>query len=397
MKTKKVNRRDFFRLSATAGAGALIIPGATAETLSKSSVFQEELKIPTRILGKTGLEIPILSMGVMRADNPNVVRAAYNSGLTHFDTAHGYQNGRNEEMLGDFFKDKSRDSFTIATKGKFDYPLKDSFEEDFTALLDLSLSRLQMDYVEIFYTHALDKPEEVADERILNLLKKFKADGKIKHIGFSTHAHKPELIDAAIQTGIYEVILLSYNFKLNNLKETNEAIERGVKAGIGFVAMKTMTGGVEDAEGKKKINAQACLRWAWQNKNITTAIPGFTNYDEFDACLAAAQNPVITAEDKEYLAALCNQEMLFCQQCGKCKDECAEHLPIPDLMRAYMYAYGYKNASLSKETLLELKLPEKTCATCGKSCKVECSSGFDVAQKIAAIMPVMGVADELLT
>ena len=397
MKTKNVNRRDFFRLSATAGAGMLVIPGTTANVLSKSSVSQEEAKIQTRVLGKTGLEIPILSMGVMRADNPNVVRAAYNSGLTHFDTANGYQNGRNEEMLGNFFKDKPRSSFTIATKGKFDYPLTESFEKDFTALLDLSLKRLQMDYVEIFYAHAYDKSEEVTDERVIKLLKQFKADGKARHIGFSTHAHKPELIDAAIQAGIYEVILLSYNFKLNNLKETEEAIERGVKAGIGFVAMKTMTGGVEDAEGKKKINAQACLKWAWQNKNITTAIPGFTNYDEFDACLAAAHNPVISSEEKEYLAMLCNQEMLFCQRCGKCKEACVEHLPIPDLMRAYMYAYGYKNANLSKETLLELNLPDKTCATCDNKCKVQCSSGFDVARKIAAIKPIMQVPNEFLT
>lgn len=397
MKTKKVNRRDFFRLSATAGAGALIFPNATAATFSNSSILQDDVKIPVRTLGKTGMKIPILSMGVMRADNPNVVRAAYNSGLTHFDTAHGYQNGRNEEMLGSFFKDKPRDSFTIATKGKFDYPLKDSFEKDYTELLDLSLKRLQMDYVEIFYTHALDKPEEITNERVLNLLKKFKADGKIRHIGFSTHAHKPELIDEAINTGVYEVILLSYNFKLDNLKETNEAIERGAKAGVGFVAMKTMTGGVEDAEGKKKINAQACLKWAWQNEHITMAIPGFTNYDEFEECLSAAQHPTITVEEKEYLAALCNQEMLFCQQCGKCTTACVEHLPIPDMMRAYMYAYGYKNANLSKETLLELNLPENTCASCGKSCRVQCSSGFDVARKIASIKPIMQIPNEFLT
>ena len=215
MKNKDFNRRDFLRLSA-AGAGVVLASGATARTMSSMAAGQDS-PFPMRPLGKTGMVLPILSMGVMRADNPNVVRAAYNSGITHFDTAHGYQNGRNEEMLGNFFKDKPRNSFTIATKGKFDYPLKDSFEKDYTALLDLSLKRLQMDYVEIFYTHALDSRQSVDDitnERIVNLLKKFKADGKIKHIGLSTHAMKPEQIDAAIQTGIYEVILLSYNFKM---------------------------------------------------------------------------------------------------------------------------------------------------------------------------------------
>jgi predicted aldo/keto reductase-like oxidoreductase len=146
MKNKNVNRRDFLRLSAAASAGAMIAPTTVASTM-RTKTIGEANKFPLRTLGRTGLQIPILSMGVMRADNPNVVRAAYNSGITHFDTAHGYQNGRNEEMLGNFFKDKPRNSFTIATKGKFQYPLKDSFEKDFTALLDLSLKRLQMDYV----------------------------------------------------------------------------------------------------------------------------------------------------------------------------------------------------------------------------------------------------------
>jgi predicted aldo/keto reductase-like oxidoreductase len=373
------------------------MPEVAASTLAINPADSNASAYPVRTLGRTGLQLPILSMGVMRADNPNVVRAAYNAGITFFDTAHGYQNGQNEVMLGNFFKDKPRDSFQIATKGKFDYPLKDTFEKDFTALLDLSLKRLQMDHVEIFYTHALDKVELVTDERVIALLKKFKADGKIRHIGFSTHALNPALIDAAVETGVYDVILLSYNFKLHNLKETDEAIARGVKAGVGFVAMKTMTGAVEDAEGKRKIDSQACLKWAWQNENITTVIPGFSNFDELDECLAAVKTPVLTEKEKQYLAMLSTQEMLFCQQCGKCRDMCVEHLPIPDMMRAYMYAYGYRNASLSKETLLELNLPEKTCSNCGKDCKVKCTSGFNVARKIAAVTPVLRVPDALLS
>ena len=71
----------------------------------------------------------------------------------------------------------------------------------------------------------------------------------------------------------------------------------------------------------------------WKNEHITTAIPGFSNYDELDECLVAARSPELTAGDQEYLATLCGQEMLYCQQCGKCRAQCPEHLPIPDIMR----------------------------------------------------------------
>ncbi|OAV75309.1 putative aldo-keto reductase [Bacteroidales bacterium Barb7] len=395
MDKNSVNRRSFLRISATAGAGALLIPGAAASGLNKA-VETQKTTFPTRTLGRTGIELPVLSMGVMRADNPNVVRAAYNAGITHFDTAHGYQNGRNEEMLGNFFQDKPRDSFYIATKGKFEYPLRDTFEADYTALLDLSLSRLKMDYVDWFYTHALDSVEQITDERVIAQLKKFKAEGKIRHLGISTHALKPELIDAAVDAGVYDVVLLSYNFKLNNLKETDEAIARGVKAGVGFVAMKSMTGAREDAEGKKKVNSTACLKWVWQNENIATTIPGFSSFDELDECLAAVSDLKLTPDENEYLANLRNQEMLFCQRCGECEKQCKEHLPIPELMRAYMYAYGYRQSSLSHETMAELSLPQEMCKSC-TNCSVKCTSGFDVARKIAAIAPVRNVPVELLT
>lgn len=395
MENKKVNRRSFLRISAAAGAGALLVPNAKASTPNKNEIKGKN-SFPMRTLGRTGIQLPLLSMGVMRADNPNVVRAAYNAGMIHFDTAHGYQRGRNEEMLGNFFKDKPRDSFYIATKVKPNWPLADDFEEEYTGRFNLSLSRLQMDYIDWFYVHDLNEVDQVKNERLINLIKKYKQEGKTRFLGFSMHSQKPELIDAAVEAGIYDVILLSYNFKLTNLKETEEAMARAAKAGIGFVAMKTMTGGTEDADGKKKVNAQACLKWAWQNENITTAIPGFSNFDELDECLAAIENTTLTTDDKEYLASLCSQEGLYCQQCGQCRSQCPEHLPIPDMMRAYMYAYGYKHAQLSKETLAELDIPENICDNC-TSCKVKCTSGFDVARKITAIAPVRNMPEEFLS
>lgn len=390
----KMNRRKFLGMSALAG-GALLVPSACSSTATATREIKEEGKIPTRLLGKTGLRIPILSMGVMRADNPAVVRAAYNSGLTHFDTAHGYQNGRNEEMLGAFFKDKDRSSFTIATKAKPRLNA-DSFEKDFEEQLNISLNRLQMDYVDIFYAHGLGDLESISNARLIAQLKKFKADGKIKHIGFSTHAQNWRQIDEAIKTGIYEVILLNYNFKMNDLDEWTAALERGTKAGIGFVAMKTMVGGAEDAAGEKQIDGAACLRWVWQNPNITTAIPGFTRFDLLDNCLEAALQPELGDADRSYLASLCDQEMLYCKSCGQCVGQCRKSLPIPDIMRAYMYNTGYHYPSMAKETLLELALTGEECSDCS-GCTVQCPSGFNIAEKISTITPIMNVPNHFLT
>ena len=401
MENNAINRRKFLRISAAAGVGATFMNeriNASAVSMSANSVLQEKVEIPVRTLGRTGLQIPVLSMGVMKADNPSVLRAAYNSGIKHFDTAHGYQNGKNEEMVGNFFSDKPRDSFTVATKVKFDYPLKDDFEKNLMEMVDISLKRLKMEYVDIFYIHAIRGLEELSDERVIAAIKKIKESGKARFLGFSTHSSMPEQLDAAVKLGIYDVVLLSYNFKLKNLAETNAAVERAAKAGIGLVAMKTLVGGVEDAEGKKEIDAKACIKWVWQNKNFTTAIPGLTSFDHLDDCIAAVKSPGLSDGEKKYLAFLCNSDMMFCQQCGKCTAQCPEKLPIPDTMRAYMYTYGYKFAKLSKETLAELRLPDDICSGCTDGCKVsDCPSGFNVGEKIAAIKPVMNIPDVFLT
>ena len=396
---KNLNRRNFLRMTAIAGAGAAFLPTNSVASNSTPVVFKkQEDEIPERILGRTGLKMPILSMGVMRADNPSVLRAAYNSGIKHFDTAHGYQNGKNEEMVGSVLADKPRDSFTVATKIKYDSPLKDDFETKLEEMTDISLKRLKMDFVDIFYLHAIPNIEDVTNERVIAALKKIKESGKARFLGFSTHANKPEQLDAAIKAGIYDVILLSYNFKMNNLDILTPAIQRASEAGIGLVIMKSMAGAVEGADGSKKVNGQACLKWVWSNKYITTNIPGFTNFEQLDDCLEAVKSPVINEEEKKYLASLCeNHDSIFCQQCGKCLEQCPENLPIPDMMRAYMYTYGYKHAQLSKETLAELRLPEKICSGCENGCIVNCPSGFNVGEKIATIKPVMNIPDVFLT
>ena len=395
---KNLNRRNFLRMTAVTGAGAAFLPINVVAGYSTPEVFKkQEDEIPVRTLGRTGLQIPVLSMGVMRADNPSVLRAAYNAGIRHFDTANGYQNGRNEEMVGTFFADKPRDSFTVATKVGLDYPLQDDSEKNFMNSIDVSLKRLKMDYVDIFYIHGPRGVDEITDPQYIAILKKVKDSGKARFVGFSTHASRPEQLDAAVKAGIYDVILLSYNFKLQNLAETNAAVERAAKAGIGLVAMKTFVGGVEDANGNRKIDAKACLKWVWTNKNITTAIPGLTSYDQLDDCIAALQSPELSDDEKQYLASLRNSEMMFCQQCGSCVEQCPERLPIPDIMRAYMYTYGYKFPQLSKETLAELSLPDDPCSNCTNGCEVkECPSGFNVGAKIAAIKPVMNVPDVFL-
>lgn len=383
---KNMDRRHFLRCTAAGSAGLLFPLSLLGKQRNSTLLDSNEADMEVRVLGNTGIKLPILSMGVMRADNPNLVKAALRSGIVHFDTANGYQSGNNEQMLGKVFKDVPRSSFVLATK------VKPSFGDNVAGLFlekfNESMARLGLEYVDILYLHALSKEEEVLNEPLLNVLKELKEKGVIKHAGVSTHSNEPAVIDAVVKSKFLEVVLTSYNFRQKNVDDVKASIARAASAGIGVVAMKTMA-------GAKDVNIPAALKWALQDKNVTTAIPGFTNFDEMDVCLNAAVDINYTSDEKAFLAQADAIPTLYCQQCKQCESQCLQHLPIPDLMRAYMYNYGYHHAALAKETIAELQLPANPCASCSV-CKVHCVSGFAVAEKVKDIARIAAVPGEFL-
>jgi len=387
--SNQVNRRNFLKLSVAAGA-AFTLP--CTDTHAKESVINAK-KLPQRTLGKrTGIKVPILSMGVMNADNPSVVRAAYNAGITHFDTANGYQNGRNEEMLGEFFVDKPRDSFILATKVG-ERP-SDEAAGRFLEKFETSMKRLKMSYVDILYVHS-PTAENVSYAPILEVLDKLKKDKRIKYIGLSTHSNEPGVIDAAVENGNYDVVLTSYNYNQKHHADLNPAIDRAVKAGLGIVAMKTMAGGFLDKEKTKKVNTSAALKWSLQNKNIHTAIPGFTSFDMLEESIEAAMNLKFSKNEKDYFAMTNHVDTLYCQGCDVCHEQCVKGLDIAPMMRAYMYNYGYKNTALAKSVIDELAITGNPCGDCD-ACSVKCTSGFQIAQKVQDISRLQYVPQDLL-
>jgi predicted aldo/keto reductase-like oxidoreductase len=328
-------------------------------------------------------------MGVSSNHLP-VLRAAYNSGIIYFDTANGYQNGKTEEMLGDFFADKPRESFILSTKiyEKDKQRLAQGFAEKF----ETSMKRLKMKYVDILCFHDVSTVDEVNCQPVLDLMLKLKKEGRVKYIGISTHSNEAEVIHTMLDNGNYDIALAAYNFNQHHSPQLDAAFERATKAGMGIVSMKAMAGGFLDKEQTQKINGKAALRWVLQNKQINTVLAGFTTFDELNECLEASITPKLNKKEKEYLTALNRRSLLYCQGCRVCTTQCRQRLPVPDLMRAYMYHYGYKNTAMAQETVLSLSLPDNPCEQCEK-CTVTCTAGFQVAGKINDMMRIRAKYD----
>src|SRR5579872_153372 len=175
------NRRDFIvkpvlwaGAAAMLGNSRLLLPGASAS--STGSIIE-------RTLGNTGIKLPIVSMGVMNADVPGILKRSYELGIRHFDTAAVYQQGRNEEMVGQVIKELGvRDKVIISTKQVVRNHRSNAAEgkQRFMSGVEESLKRLQMDHVDILYYHSVDEAKELQDQGPLQALQELKKQGKAR-------------------------------------------------------------------------------------------------------------------------------------------------------------------------------------------------------------------------
>ncbi len=396
MRDVLIDRRGFMK---SAVGGFVFLASNEKKEENTQGKISKERKIIYRTLGKTGIKLPVVSMGVMHSDNPNLVRAALEGGIVHMDTAPNYQMGQSERMIGEVIKGRPRDSFVISTKVRLPRKFNGVFtekanEETFFESLHASLKNLGLEYVDILYSHEVGRSESVLFEPIAKGMEKAKKAGKTRFVGVSTHGNEPKVIEAVIESKLYDVILTSYNFRQKHNLQVKEAIAKAAQAGLGIAAMKMMGGGFLDNRAQAS-NAKAALKWVLQDPNVHTAIAGFTSFDQMETDLSVMENIALDDSEKKSLQIQASIPGLYCQGCGQCLKQCYARLPVPDLMRAYMYAYGYRQPALAKSLIVSLGLPHEVCGECS-SCPVKCQNGWSVGGKIRDIVRLKDLPWEFL-
>ncbi len=409
MKKKKstYNRREFLSKSAV-GVGSLGILDITKTKLFPQNQENQKTnhKIIYRTLGKTNIKLPIVSMGVMNSNSLSLIKKSYEIGVRHFDTAAWYQRGQNEKIVGQAVKDLGvRKNVIIATKIFIPHQQRTmSVEEAKKAYLKIanqSLESLQTDYIDILYSHNIMNLNWLNNPGILGALNQLKQEGKVRFIGFSTHANMSEMISNAIDTNNYEVILTPYNYSMNKSTEYQSILKKAVSQGIGLIAMKTQCSQYwyqqnlpesQQKYYKGEILHTSVLKWALQNDFITTAIPGYTNFKEMEEDFSVASNLTLTSEEKKFLNDReVKYSLGYCQQCGKCIPTCPQRVKIPDLMRTHMYAACYSNFYQARDTIDEIPREKglSACSTC-EGCVAVCKNHIDIKERIDELMAIYG-------
>jgi aryl-alcohol dehydrogenase-like predicted oxidoreductase len=201
----------------------------------------------TRMLGKSGLEVSAIGFGCMglnfsyghaleKQDAVNLIRAAYDRGVTLFDTAEVYGPFTNEELVGEALA-AVRDKVVIATKFGFKIDPTtgrqagmDSRPAHIREVADASLKRLKTDRIDLFYQHRVDP--EVPIEDVAGAIKDLIKEGKIKHFGLSEPGAQTIRRAHAVQP----VTAIQNEYSLwTRGPETNGVLQACEELGIGFV------------------------------------------------------------------------------------------------------------------------------------------------------------------
>jgi predicted aldo/keto reductase-like oxidoreductase len=407
---KNMNRREFFSKTAAGAAGIGMAGLWRSGSLEAKTDPQVETSAKsafiTRTLGKTGITLPVVSMGVMNARNPDLVRRSLERGIRHLDTAFVYGDGQNESMVGQVVADmKLRDRVVIATKEMVAFQRRGlsgaKAAEALIKMVEASLKRLQSDYIDIVYIHDVTTPEDAVHPGFQEGFRKLKEQGKIKFAGFSTHMNMAACIDAAVKNGSADVILTSFNFALSNDTVLLNSLKNAAAKGVGLVAMKTQCSqdwyrGQLPQDQQKfyggNIVHKAVLKWVLNHPFITTAVPGFTTFQQIDDDVTVAYDLAYKPDEIQYLKDK-NVQMTLntCVQCGRCSGTCPGGVDLPALMRTHMYVTCYGNLRQAKHTLdcIPATGGIARCAACGE-CEATCVRGLPVAERIGEMKTLLG-------
>jgi aryl-alcohol dehydrogenase-like predicted oxidoreductase len=297
-----------------------------------------------RTLGKTGLDVSALGFGCMgisfgygrastREDGIAIIRAAFDRGVTFFDTAEAYGPFTNEELVGEALG-PVRDQVVIATKFGFKFESGkqaglDSRPSHIREVAEASLKRLNTDRIDLLYQHRVDPAVPIED--VAGAVKELIREGKVRHFGLS---------EAGAQTirrahAIQPVAALQSEYSLWWREPEREILPMLEDLGIGFVPFSPLgkgflTGKIDDkttfdatdfrnvvprfteenrkanlafvewlktfAEQKQATPAQVALAWLLAQKPWIVPIPGTTKRPRLEENLGAAQVR-LTAED----------------------------------------------------------------------------------------------------
>lgn len=356
-----------------------------------------------RAMKKIGMTPSLLGFGAMRMPMENkkvdikearrIIDYLYKNGVNYYDTAYFYHDGESENVLGEALSAYPRDSFYVATK--LPVGLCKSLD-DAKRIFDLQLTRLNMDYVDLYMLHGINLEAfcQAQSMDILPWMETLKAEGKIRSIGFSFHGSYED----------FEQILNAYDWDFVQIQLSYLDLEhqQGIKGyklletkGIPAIIMEPLRGGAlarlspEHEERLKSLDqslsvASWAFRWCAELPGIKVILSGMSTYEQAEDNIKTFGNyRPFTIEEKdtvnEVAEAVRLRPRVGCTACNYCSP-CPMGVDIPGCFDAYNSLIAVAHWEYSTKYN---KIPEEAkahiCTTCG-TCLEKCPQKLPIPE-----------------
>ena len=366
-KNADLTRREFVTTLGLAGLAVAGVGATAALATPEPRPAPQADNVPRRRLGKTGVDVPILSLGCMfdTINNQLLLKQAVKWGVTYWDTAEHYGNTLSEEGLGRFFSrhPEARQKVFLVTK-------LETKGGDLTKRLDQCLQRMQTAHLDLFLVPAVAAVDELTPA-IRDWAAEMKKAGKFKFFGFATHTNMEDCLLGAAKLDWIDAVMTTYNFRVMSNPKMLAAVDACAKAGVGLVAMKSQAGRPSGSEvqSEAKVDVgerflqrgftdkQAKLKVVWENPHIASICSQMHNLTILSANVAAARDLTkLTIEEVDSMRryALETREN-YCAGCGKiCQEAVGGAVPVHEVMRCLMYQQYYGEPELARLTFAGL-------------------------------------------
>lgn len=365
-----------------------------------------------RLYKDTGKEISLLGLGCMRlprlepdgekidyAEAQKIVDYAYAHGVNYFDTAYRYHGGDSELFVGQALKKYPRESFYLATK----FPVwMAEGPADVERIFKDQLERCQVEYFDFYLCHAQNRNnfKKIVDFGAYEFFQRMKAEGKIRHLGFSFH-DSPAVLQQIVDTYQWDFAQIQLNYLDWDFQSAGQQYEILEKAGIPVIIMEPVRGGFlanpgEDAEAKFKAArpdesvASWAIRYAASLPGVMTVLSGMSTLEQVrdNVGTMTAFEPV-TEEDRAVIEDVVEnclkKDFVPCTGCRYCMD-CPFGVDIPKMFKLYNGYALTKRARGFLEDYNETPESERVhnCQKCG-ACMAQCPQHIQIPDQLAMI------------
>lgn len=359
-----------------------------------------------RIFGKTGLKTSALGIGTMRfplidekakeVDEEKaieLIQYSLEKGINYIDTAYTYHNGKSEEIVGRAIKSIRREDVIITTKCPV-WEIENA--DDFERILEEQLKKINTNYIDCYLFHAIGEERwgTIKKLKLLDKMEKAKADGFIRHIGFSFHDEYNVFKDIINGYDSWEICQLQYNYVDIDKQAGKLGLQYAYKKGLGVSIMEPLHGGrlanppkqVKNILSTEKSPVEWAFDFLWDQPEVNIILSGMSNKKQIDDnCFYAEKaytNMLNTAEKKMFADAkkmYDTTSKVLCTYCNYCMP-CAAEIDIPELMRIYNMSgrTNYRNAKIEYE---KLNNKADNCIHC-RRCEMRCPQKIQISKEM---------------